>query len=226
MIRASGRSARGDKLVFLGVDDENIRRLRSGNPIRVDLEELGSHGTLCIDWAPTLGLLEAKLRRLGVIDGGTMKDADGRMAAFEPILAEKGNVLVCTVGLPRSGKSTWSKKTAWPIVCPDAIRLALHGKLFDLEREPEVWAAAKLMVKALFLAGNRFVVVDATHVKADWRDQWKSDDWRTYFKVFDTAKDVCLERAKAEGCTDLIEPIERLAGQREDLRADEVRWPA
>jgi len=36
-------------------------------------------------------------------------------------------ILILTVGLPRSGKSTWAAKKGFPIVSPDAIRLAMHG---------------------------------------------------------------------------------------------------
>lgn len=35
------------------------------------------------------------------------------------------NILVITVGLPRSGKSTWAKTLGAPIVSCDAIRQAL-----------------------------------------------------------------------------------------------------
>lgn len=67
--------------------------------------------------------------------------------------------LLVTVGLPRSGKSTWAKQQGAPVVNPDAIRLALHGQAFLQEAEPLVWVMAKYMVEALFLAGHSTVIL-------------------------------------------------------------------
>ncbi|KKK82651.1 hypothetical protein LCGC14_2801230, partial [marine sediment metagenome] len=46
--------------------------------------------------------------------------------------------LILTVGLPRSGKSTWARKQGHPIVNPDSIRLALYGEPFIEEAEPMI----------------------------------------------------------------------------------------
>ena len=62
--------------------------------------------------------------------------------------------LILTVGLPRSGKSTWAAQTGWPIVNRDAIRLALHGQAYIQDAEDMVTAIETYMVKALFGAGN------------------------------------------------------------------------
>ncbi len=43
--------------------------------------------------------------------------------------------LIGMVGLPYSGKSTAARELGFPIVCPDAIRLALHGQRFILRDE-------------------------------------------------------------------------------------------
>jgi predicted kinase len=61
--------------------------------------------------------------------------------------------LILTMGLPRSGKSTWAKQQSVPIVSPDAIRLAMTGQRWVGELEDMVWVVAKYMVRSLFLAG-------------------------------------------------------------------------
>ena len=38
--------------------------------------------------------------------------------------------LILTVGLPRSGKTTWALAQGYPIVAPDAIRLAVTGQRY------------------------------------------------------------------------------------------------
>lgn len=129
--------------------------------------------------------------------------------------------LIAMVGLPRSGKSTWAKRAGHPIVSPDAIRLALHGQRFIAEAEPFVWATAKAMVRALFLAGHAAVILDATNNTRKRRDEWKSRDWETVFKVIDTTEDTCLNRATAEGDEYIIETIKRMSAEHEPLGDDE-----
>ncbi len=104
-------------------------------------------------------------------------------------------VLKMTVGLPRSGKSTWAKQQNTPIVNPDSIRLALHGQRFLPEAEAMVWVMAKYMVKALFLAGHDTVILDATNTTKSRRDEWKSKEWVRQFIEIETRTEECLERA-------------------------------
>ena len=110
-----------------------------------------------------------------------------------------GNIFICTVGLPRSGKSTWAGKTGLPIVNPDGIRLALTGRRWYAPIEHEVWATARTMVRALFLGGNKIVVLDSTNFRLHQRDKFPPSpdcDWTRYFVVFNTSAEVCKKRAK------------------------------
>lgn len=133
--------------------------------------------------------------------------------------------LILTVGLPRSGKSTWSRESGFPMVNPDSIRLAIHGKPFLPEAEPEVWRTARLMVESLFIAGHRIVVLDATNVLRSRRKEWVvSEKWLTYFKPILTDKDTCIERAIVGKREDLVPVIERMHSQFESLGADEFVW--
>ena len=135
---------------------------------------------------------------------------------------EKMNKLICTVGLPRSGKTTWIKKNdiKAPIVSPDAIRLALHGQQYIPEAEDMVWAMAKIMVRSLFKAGHGIVFVDATNNTKKRRDFWQSimdKEWITFFKVFNTSAQECIERAKKMDDLIILPVIERMAAQFEPL---------
>jgi predicted kinase len=134
-------------------------------------------------------------------------------------------ILIATVGLPRSGKTTWALSQAWPIVNPDSIRLAIHGHRFIAQAEPFVWAIAGIMVRALFLAGHKTVILDATNTTRKGRDEWQSKEWTTFFKVMDTEPGVCLERAEKEGDTEIVPVIERMAARYEPLNTDEKQWP-
>ena len=123
--------------------------------------------------------------------------------------------LILTVGLPRSGKSTWAQKMGQPIVSPDAIRLSLHGQVFIATAEPLVWAMARLMVASLFEAGHTVVILDACNATQKRRDEWLDPRWVIETVNFTATKEKCIERAKA-GREDLIPVIERMA---------KIEWP-
>jgi len=123
--------------------------------------------------------------------------------------------LILTVGLPRSGKSTWAHKQKCPVVNRDAIRLALHGQAFIVNAEPMITAIEEYMVKSLFLAGHKKVIVDATHLKEKYIKRWDVGPWDLQTHILTTSKEVCIERAKADNREDLIPIIERMAGDNE-----------
>ena len=118
--------------------------------------------------------------------------------------------MILTVGLPRSGKSTWAKTTGHPIVNPDSIRLALYGMAFQKEAEGFVWAIAKCMVKALFLAGHDTVILDATNTtikrQEDWNEMAGDIGAVVSFKVIYAAPTECRERAR-EGHREFLIPV-------------------
>ena len=122
-------------------------------------------------------------------------------------------ILWVTVGLPRSGKSSWAQSMGGvPIVCPDAIRLALHGERFIARAEPFVWAIAQVMVMALFRAGHQEVIVDATNTTRARRAMWvKPTEWETRWKLFHDPAIVCRNRALQVFDTELAEVIDRMA---------------
>jgi predicted kinase len=133
----------------------------------------------------------------------------------------KANLLIITIGLPRSGKSTWAKRQRVPIVNPDSIRRALHGEAYIQEAEPMVWALAQYMVRALFLAGHEVVIVDATNTTRERRAMWVRNGWDTVAKTFSTPPAECIERAVRTDTRELIPVIERMFQRWEHVSADE-----
>lgn len=137
------------------------------------------------------------------------------------------NKLKITVGLPQSGKSTWARQQGLPIVCPDAIRLSLHGQPFIQQAEPFVWAIAETMTRALFNAGHKEVVLDATNTTHAARRRWRSKDWTREYYVIGEERDrsALHEYKRRAACTckdldhyeSLCEVIDRMASQYEPI---------
>lgn len=127
------------------------------------------------------------------------------------------NQLILTVGLPYSGKTRWAKRQGVPIVSPDAIRLAMHGQRYAQLAEEFVWAVARTMVRALFIAGHRQVIVDATHNSEKRRKPWLSDEWRVTYQVFDASREECRKRAQDVGDEVILSVIDRMAEEHEPL---------
>lgn len=132
------------------------------------------------------------------------------------------NTLIVTVGLPRSGKSTWARTQLHPIVNLDSIRLALHGGRFIASAEPHVAAIARTMVSALFFAGHQTVIFDATNVSRHRRSSWVSPRWKLRFALVGTSPAECIRRAELENDQDIIPVIRRMAGEWEDLTSEEM----
>lgn len=126
------------------------------------------------------------------------------------------NTLILTVGLPRSGKSTWAKEQGCPIVNPDSIRLSLYGCRYFAGGEKFVWAIARTMVEALFLAGHDKVIVDATNTTVKRRAEWKGD-WTLGVELFSASVFECIGRAKTDGDYAIIPIIERMGEQWEPI---------
>ncbi len=120
-------------------------------------------------------------------------------------------------GLPKSGKSTYARglqQAGWVRICPDEIRLVLHGRGHHPPAEPVVWANAQLAVRALLLGGHR-VVVDATNVIKKWREPWigiaRDAGVRLEAFVLETPAKICHERNRASDDPVPEEVIDRMA---------------
>jgi len=132
-------------------------------------------------------------------------------------------MLIVTVGLPRSGKSTWANTQGYPVVEPDAIRLALYDTVFIPAMEELIWFIAKMLVKYHFLRGEKTVVLDATNTTVKRRKVWISDKYNMYFKIFDTSVEICKSRLTDEN-QNLAAVIDRMAANFEYLEKDEVTY--
>lgn len=137
-------------------------------------------------------------------------------------------LLICMMGLPRSGKTTkvmaLHAEHRAPIVRRDDIRLALHGQRYISVAEPFVKAISDVMIRSLFLSGHSVVICDETNYSRAARDYHKSKNWRTVFYHVDTTAEVCKERALLTNQPDLLPVIDEMAARYEPLGEDEERY--
>lgn len=135
--------------------------------------------------------------------------------------------LLLMVGLPYAGKTTKARQLSRaleaPIVSPDAIRVALSGHRFLAPLEPTVWWLARMMVRALFLAGHRTVIVDATNNTRKRRDEWRSSEgWEVV--CVPVVEDLETIRRRAQDDDVIQSVINRMATEHEapDPKQEEV----
>lgn len=131
------------------------------------------------------------------------------------------NTLIATIGLPRSGKTTWAREQGHPIVCPDKIRLVADVGL--------VWTHTWVMVRALFLAGHEKVILDACNTDVTDRDECEAQGmtnerarWIVQFHEITTSKEVCIARAERDQDTEIIPAIVRMAQDLQGIVALDV----
>ena len=75
MIKARSVGADGNPLVFLGLTGENVTRLAAGEPILIQLADLGLPSMqVALMYGKTERHITAQLERLGLLPPGTASD--------------------------------------------------------------------------------------------------------------------------------------------------------
>lgn len=77
-------------------------------------------------------------------------------------------MLIATVGISGSGKSTWIKEfltdhrnEAWAVISPDSIRKELTGNISDQSKNKEVWEEAYARLSR-FIKADKDILFDST----------------------------------------------------------------
>jgi len=86
------------------------------------------------------------------------------------MLKNKQKLLLLLIGIPGSGKSTFTKKlkSKHVVISPDLIRIRFLGEWFNPDMEPIIWDHVHELA-ATCLYNNKDVVIDATNVNTFYR---------------------------------------------------------
>lgn len=133
--------------------------------------------------------------------------------------------LICTVGLPRAGKTKWAKaygsKHNAPVLNLLDLQRVIDEKRCDPDFAAFVVQTARVFLSCLFTSGYETVILEAPNITKLGRDCWNSETWNTVFQVIDTPKDECLVRAL--GDEPLLAAIKQMADIFEPLNENEIR---
>ena len=107
-------------------------------------------------------------------------------------------VVVLTIGLPGSGKSTWYKRRGITPLSSDLLRTILFDNITEQRYQHLVFSTLRSLLRARLIAKMPWNYVDATNLSPHERKQWikmaKGFGYEVQAVFFDVPVEVCLER--------------------------------
>jgi predicted kinase len=107
-------------------------------------------------------------------------------------------VVVLTIGLPGSGKSTWYKRRGITPLSSDLLRTILFDNITEQRYQHLVFSTLRSLLRARLIAKMPWNYVDATNLSQHERKQWikmaKGFGYEVQAVFFDVPVEVCLER--------------------------------
>jgi predicted kinase len=125
----------------------------------------------------------------GAADAATRKPAAKR---------EPRGVVVLTIGLPGSGKTTWYKRRGVTPLSSDMLRSILFDSITEQRYQGLVFSTLRSLLRARLIAKMPWNYVDATNLSPHERRQWikmaRGFGYEVHAVFFDVPLEVCLER--------------------------------
>ncbi len=126
----------------------------------------------------------------GVADAATRKQPQ--------LKREPRGVVVLTIGLPGSGKTTWYKRRGVTPLSSDLLRTILFDNITEQRYQGLVFSTLRSLLRARLIAKMPWNYVDATNLSPHERRQWikmaTGFGYEVHAVFFDVPLEVCLER--------------------------------
>jgi predicted kinase len=131
-------------------------------------------------------------------DSPTAPHAPADAATRTPQQKKPRGVVVLTIGLPGSGKTTWYKRRGVTPLSSDMLRSILFDSITEQRYQGLVFSTLRSLLRARLIAKMPWNYVDATNLSPHERRQWikmaRGFGYEVHAVFFDVPLETCLER--------------------------------
>ena len=134
-----------------------------------------------------------------------------------PTKKQPRGIVVLTIGLPGSGKTSWFRRRAITPLSSDLLRMMLFDDIAEQRYQDLVFSTLRYLLRARMIARMPWNYVDATNLSPRERRGWikmaQEFGYEVHAVFFDVPIEVCMERNARRGRIVPEDVMQRMAGK-------------